>query len=235
MKRFYKLVSIAQQPGGYGIMLDGRPVKTPTGLILLSPREKLAEALMREWSAQGDVIDPDTMPLTQILTTALDRAIPQRDQITAEVLNYLDTDLLCYRAEKPDELAAAQARHGDPVLDWFARHHGVRLQTTTGLAALRHPAAAHEAVRGAISAMDDMRFSVLQYVVSITGSLLLALAFMDGVIDADGLFTAIHVEEDYKAALYNEDFYGRAPHQEKRENAVRRDLHAAQEFLRALG
>jgi chaperone required for assembly of F1-ATPase len=231
MKRFYKLVTTAPHDGGFAVHLDGKPVKTPAGHTLRAPQAALADAIMAEWAAQGDVIAPDTMPLTQILTTAQDRAIPQRDVIMAEVLNYLDTDLLCYRADRPDGLVAAQAAQGDPVLAWFADKYGAALQTTTGLAALRQPAVAHDAARAAVAAMDDMRFAVFQMVVSVTGSIVLALAFIDGVRDADALFAAMHVEEDFKAQIYNEDFYGRAPQQEKRESAVRRDLAAAQAFI----
>ncbi len=231
MKRFYKVVSTAARDDGtYAVMLDGKPMKTPAMKILAAPNAAVAAAVMAEWAAQGETIDPETMPLTQILTTALDRAIPQREEITAEILGYLDTDLVCYRTTEPADLAAAQAAAWDSALVWFAGRFGVPLGTTTNLAALTQPAAAHEAAAQAVAAMDDYAFAAFQMVVAITGSLVLGLGFAERAFDADMLYKAMHVEEDYKAALYNEDFYGRAPHQEKREKGVRRDLTAAQEF-----
>lgn len=234
MKRFYKLVSVAHSAAGHAILLDGKPVKTPGKLPLLAPNAAIADALMAEWAAQGETIDPETMPITQIVTTAIDRAIPQRAHITREVLGYLDTDLLCYRADDPPEVAAAQAACWDAALLWFAGRFGVPLATTTGLAALKQPQAAHAAAAEAVDAMDDYRFAAFQMVVSITGSLVLALGFAEGAFEADTLYKAMHVEEDYKAALYNEDFYGRAPHQEKREAGVRRDLDAAEKLISLL-
>lgn len=232
MKRFYKLASTAARDGGmHAVLLDGKPVRTPGGEALLAPSAAMAEAIMAEWAAQGEAILPDTMPMTQILITAIDRAIPQRDVITAEVLGYLDTDLICYRASEPPEVAAAQQTAWDPALAWFAQRYGVQLATTTALAALRQPQAAHDAAAQAVAAMDGYRFAAFQLVVSVTGSLVLALAFSEGAWDDAALFTAMNVEEDYKAALYNEEFYGRAPHQERREESVRRDLAAAKTFI----
>lgn len=234
MKRFYKIVSTAASAGGHAINLDGKPVRTPGKMLLLAPNAAIADAVMAEWAAQGQTIDPETMPVTQIVTTAIDRAIPQRAAIAAEVLGYLDTDLLCYRTDDPPELAAAQAASWDPALLWFAGRFGAPLATTTGLAALKQPQSAHAAARQAVDAMDDYRFAAFQMAVSITGSLVLALGLAEGAFDADTLYKAMHVEEDYKAKLYNEDFYGRAPHQEKREAGVRRDLEAAEKLISLL-
>lgn len=234
MKRFYKLVTTAPEPGGIAIHLDGKPVKTPDRAPLLAPNPNIADAIMAEWAAQKEIIIPDSMRLTQILTTAIDRVIPQRAAITQEVLNYLDTDLICYPAATPEELAALQAAQWDKIHVWFAQKYGVKLLTTTGLAALKQPAAAHEAVAARIDELDPYQFTAFQIVVATTGSLILGLALLDDFLDDTQIFKAAHIEEDYKAALYNEDFYGRAPHQEERENAVRADLQAARKFLELL-
>ncbi len=230
MKRFYKLVSTGQEPGGFSICLDAKPVMTPSGAMLLSPTHSLAEAIAAEWSAQDEVITPDSMPLTQILTTALDRVAGARDDMTAMTLRYLDTDLLCYRTQEPEDLAEKQAASWDPFLDWFVQGYAV-LHTTTDLLALKQPADAHEKVEKAVRALDAAHFTVLQLLTSMTGSLVLALAFVDGRATAEQLFEAIHIEEHHKAGLYNEDFYGTDPQQEKKQELMKRDLSAAQAFL----
>ena len=235
MKRFYKMVSTAAVAGGFGVFLDGKPVRTPAGHALAAPTAALADAVMAEWAAQAETIEPAQMPLTQMLATAIDRVIPQRAAITAEVLKYLDTDLLCYRTDRDDGLAALQAERRDPPLAWFAQRYGVTLATTRSLSALRQPPDAHRAAAAAIRDMDDHRFTALQLAVGVTGSLVLGLAFAEGALDADALFAAANAEEDFKAALYNEEFYGRAPQQEQREENMRRELSAAQDFMTLLG
>ena len=58
MKRFYKEVSVTAQDGGYAVLLDGKPVRTPGGNALELPTEKLASAIAAEWRGQGDEIVP---------------------------------------------------------------------------------------------------------------------------------------------------------------------------------
>ena len=235
MKRFYKLVSVGHRDGGWVIELDGKPVRTPGGLLLKAPIQALADLIAQEWNAQETDILPDTMPLTQLLVTALDRVEPERDTIQAAALAYFDTDLLCYRASDPVELVKREAAARDPWLGWFAQHYGSTLETTTGLIALHHDQRAHTQVENAVRVLDLWAFTVLQMVTSATGSLILALAFVVGPAREEDLMRALYVEEDHKADIYNEDFYGRAPHQEKAMNAVARDLKAGREFLEVLG
>lgn len=235
MKRFYKLVSTLHVPGGFQICLDGRPVKTPLGRGLLCPTETLAGALLREWAEQEESIRPESMPLTQILSTQIDQVAEDRPAMSAAILKYLDTDLLCYRAgDEPEGQAEAQCAAWDPWLDWFETRFGVRLETTENLAALRQPREAHEKLKSAVEALDDARFTVLQLVAPLTGSIVLGMAFVEGAVPPDQVFAAARVEERFKAGIYNEDFYGPDPAQEKKDRATLIDLRAAAEFLKLL-
>lgn len=231
MKRFYKIVSTQRDMDGVAILLDGKPVKTPMENTLRAPNEALANEVVQEWAGQEEDINPLTMPLTQMLSTCLDRIAASRAEISADVLNYLNTDLLCYRTAHPPELVSAQEEHWNPWLDWFEKKFGAVLATTTDLQALSQPEEAHSAAKDFVEGLDDDRFTVLQLITSISGSLVLAMAFVDGETDADTVFDAARVEEKFKAELYNEDFYGTDPAQEKKDDAVKIDLSAAQKYL----
>jgi chaperone required for assembly of F1-ATPase len=236
MKKFYTTVSLSEKPGGYGVILDGKPVQTPQRAPLLAPTKALAEAIMQEWIAQDETIKPETMPLTQILTTQIDRVGLQRHAMTDNLLAYLDTDLLCYRAPEPPELAKRQATRWDPVLAWFADNHGggEKLATTSGLDALAQPRSAHEGMRAAIEAMDDPVFTVMQLATATTGSVILALAFTQGEITAQQALEASRIEECYQAEIARADLYGLDPVQEKKDLADKRDLEAAAQFLKLI-
>lgn len=235
MKRFYKEVSIdeASEPG-FLVLLDGRSVKTPSRRLLSLPAQALAQQVAAEWDAQDEMIDPETMPLMQLCTTVLDQVAEGRDVMAATALSYLDTDLLCYRAPDDEPVAAAQKAAWDPFLDWFSGRFGAALATTTGLSALRQDQAAHEAVRKQAGSYDEWHFGAFQMLVPLTGSVVLALAVMEGHGDTETIYRAVNVEEDYKAAIYNESLHGPAPQQEKRQNALRRDLDAARLYLDSL-
>ena len=232
MKRFYKLVSTAQEGDGWAILLDGKPVNTPAKNQLIASSQGLANALVQEWAGQEESIVPESMPLTQIASTKIDRVSAEREAMSETLLKYVNTDLLCYRTEEPEEMAKAQEDAWGPWLTWFADEYGCTLQTTTSLTSLEQDHAAHMAISSVIKSLSDDEFTVFQLVSSIAGSLVLAMAFMAGRVSAQEVFDTARVEEHFKAALYNEEKYGPDPAQEKKDQAALADLEAAQTYLR---
>ncbi len=234
MKKFYTLVSTQKTDQGYLVTLDSRPVKTAMKSELVAPNEAIANALVSEWSAQDEDIIPDTMPVTQILNTKIDRIAHERSAIEDYIFKYLDTDLLCYRTDQPPELKAAQEQAWDGYLKWFEEQFGIALETTYGLSALSQPKAAHQAVQTHIKALDDDDFTVLQLLVSASGSLILPLAALEGKADADEVYAAMRVEENFKAEIYNEELYGPDPAQEAKDKAIFADIKSALNYLSLL-
>lgn len=230
MKKFYTLVSTKKTDDGYAIQLDGKTVKTPSGQELTAPSKALADAVVAEWAAQGETVDANTMQLTALLNTAIDRA-RDRETITKSLLKYLDTDLLCYRVKEPEVLAAREKETWDKWLGWFDEHFEVPLDTTFGLDAIKQDEEAHSRVWNYIEGLDEYYFAILHVVTAQAGSIVLALAFIENAITADELFEAHWLEETYHAELANEAEYGDDPVIAKKQAAMRVELAAAQAFL----
>jgi chaperone required for assembly of F1-ATPase len=225
-KRFYKTVEVRHEPAGFAVLLDGKPIKTPASRAFIAPTRALADAIAEEWRAQETDIAPDAMPLTRSLNTAIDRIAAHRREIVDDLANYAGSDLVCYRAAAPDELARRQRAAWDPWLEWLAERFGARLLTATGVTYVEQPAEALARVKSAIAAHDDHRLVALHAGVTITGSAVLGLAFAAKAISADETFAAAHVDEDYQAELWGRD--AEAEHARARR---RDDLRAARRFI----
>ena len=234
MKRFYTIVSTAKANGGYHILLDDRPVKTKDGVFLCAGNEQIATRVMQEWAEQKEDIIPETMPFTQILNTKIDRVSKERDAMTASVLKYLDTDLLCYCAAEPEVLAKQQQEKWKPWLDWFEQDFGCVLKTTTSLIALTQSKKAHEAAASYVKTLNDDYFTILQLVTSVSGSLILAMALTHGAASAQQIFEACFVEETFKDTLYNAEKYGADPAMEKIQKSALQDFQVAQDYIAML-
>lgn len=234
MKRFYKLVSFAKYNNGWKILLDGKSVKTPLGTELHAPTESLATLMLEEWNAQTENINPETMPITQIITTGIDRVTNERSEIERQVQAYINTDMVCYYAEQPEHYAQRQKDAWTPWLNWFEQQTGDRLETTTGLSALTQSEKNNQYVSDYIKELDIWHFTAFQILVSITGSIVLSMAFMAQKFDTDTLFNLSHVEDLLRSELYNEDFYGIAPTQDKKWTATKRDFNAIQQIINSL-
>ena len=229
-KRFYTMASTTKTEEGYAIQLDGKTVQTSLKQDLIAPTKSLADAIVLEWADQGENIVPDTMPLTQILTTAIDK-IRDRKAITDSAMRYLDTDLVCYWAKEPEELHRRQKEIWGRWVKWFDEQFEVPLYTTQKIDALKQEAEAHKRAWNYIEALDDYYFTILHIMTSQSGSLVLALAFVEGEASSEEVFNASYLEDLYKAEIYNEDKYGAAPDEESEREAFKRDTQAAKQFL----
>lgn len=224
------MVSAKKKDLGYAIQLDGKTIQTPLKLPMVAPSKALADAIILEWSAQIDEIKPNTMPLTQILTTAIDK-IRDREKITESMMRYLDTDLVCYWAKEPEALAKQQKENWGRWVKWFDEHFEVPLYTTKKIEPLKQDPEAHKRAWNYIEALDDQYFTILHIMTSLSGSLILALAFVEGDISPEEIYASSHLEELYKGTLYNEELHGVSPEEEAEREEFKRDAKAAQDYI----
>ncbi len=230
MKRFYKLVSIEKRQEGYAVLLDGRAIKTESGTILLAQNEQVATKIMQEWAEQNEQINPDTMPFTQILNTRIDNVAKQRQAMSNAIMKFLNTDLICYPAQKPKALHDLQEKHWSKWRKWAEQHFNVPMKVTTGLQALIQDPALHKAIKAYIDKVSDDIFTLLQVAVPLCGSLVLGLALIEGKASADEIFECCFTEEHYKEKIYFIDEYGRDPLSEHRQQSCLRDLKACETY-----
>ena len=204
-KRFYKVAEAVEAEGGYGIALDGKPVRTPAGRRLAVPGVALAGALAEEWAAQEETIDRETMPLTRLACTALDLVPERRADIVAEVVAYGETDLVCYRTEEPPALARRQIATWQPLVAWVAERYEARLAVTTSITPLAQAPKALEALRAAVAANDDFALAGLSLTTRSFGSVVIALAMREARLDAGAAAAASLVDEHYQIERWGED------------------------------
>jgi chaperone required for assembly of F1-ATPase len=205
-KRFYQEAATAEGPEGYSILLDGKAVKTPAKNTLTLPTREAAELVVAEWAAQGEQINPATMPITKLANTAIDAVANSLDEVFDEIVRFAGSDLLCYRADAPKELVERQAKHWDPVLQWIATAHQARFILVEGVMHQEQPSVAIAAYANALEAYRDaFRISCLNVVTTLTGSAILALAFAEGAFDLDTVWTLAHVDEDWTSEHWGSD------------------------------
>jgi chaperone required for assembly of F1-ATPase len=205
MKRFWKEVSIVPQAAGFGLALDGRPVKTPARAPLTLPTRALAEAVAAEWQAVAEKIDPAAMPLTGLANAAQDLIAPNLQSHAERLAAYAAHDLLCYRAEGPDALVLRQARQWNPVLDWAEQAHGWRFQVTAGLMPVDQPPETLASVTAALAARAPAVLAAHAQLIPLSGSAVLALALDDGHITVEAAWAAADLDDAFQAEHWGAD------------------------------
>ena len=229
-KRFYAKAGVGgAEGGGFTATLDNRPIRTLSGRVITIPSRAIAEAVAAEWEAQKETIDPLTMPMTRFTNSVVEAVVDRTDAVADDIAKYFNSDLLFYRAGHPEALVAREAEHWDPVLFWAADELGAHFILAEGIVHVRQPDEAVAAARAALPA-DPWSIAATHVVTTLTGSALLALALARGLIDAEGVWAAAHVDEDWNA-----DQWGADEEAAERRAARSVDFRAAARILEVMG
>ena len=205
-KRFYKDATVVASDGGFAVLLDGRPVKTPARRSLSLPRRDVAEVVAAEWNGQGERIDPATMPATRLANTVIDGIADDPIAVRDDLACFVETDLLYYRAGMPEPLVERQRRYWDPILRRAEERLGARFVLGEGVMHVAQPKATLESARSLIGReTDPFRIAALHQITTLTGSALIALDIAAGGLDLDLAWDAAHVDEDWNREQWGAD------------------------------
>lgn len=230
VKRFWANADVAEVEGGFSVTLDGRPVRTPFKSALVLPTRDMAEAMAAEWAAQGDQVDPLSMPVTRSANSAIDKVATQHGAVADMLAAYAETDLLCHRAESPEELVRRQADGWDPILIWAAETFGAPLVVTQGVLPADQPEASLQAYGAAVASFAPFSLTALHDLVTLSGSLVLALAVARGQIAPEQGWLLSRIDELWQIEQWGDDDEARDFAAQKQEAF----LHAAR-FLELSG
>jgi chaperone required for assembly of F1-ATPase len=229
-KRFYRQVDCVPTETGWQIALDGKKLRSPARADLVLPTERLATAIKVEWDAQEDHILPHRMPMMQLASTAVDRITPNHGKVVIETAGYAGSDLVCYRADAPEELVRRQVQHWQSVLDWANHRFDTALQATTGIVAIAQSPTSLARFEQVVSAFEPWRLTALASLTGATGSLVIALAIFERHLTPEQAVAAAQLDELYQAERWGEDVEAL-----ERRQALARDIADAARFLGLLG
>jgi chaperone required for assembly of F1-ATPase len=205
MKRFWNSAAVVAEKGGWGIALDGKPVRTPAGKPLLVPAGPLANAIAGEWNACRETVNPRELPLTGLANVAIDQVSPDREAFACRIARYAESDLLCYRAQTPRALAERQAESWDKLLSWARRQFDVAFATTSGTVHVRQPDATVRRLTHAVQSLDAFHLAGLAPLVTIGGSLVAGLAVLEGAYSPEQAWEAVSIDEQWQLDQWGAD------------------------------
>lgn len=230
MKRFWNEVTVARNEQGCAILLDGKPMHLPGGAELRIRPLALAHAIAEEWQtaggAKGGEMSFLDTPLTRLAGTAQERLAHDLAPTVDAIARYGETDLLCYRADRPPELVRRQAERWQPWLDWVATAHDAPLRVTTGVSPIRQHRDSLAALRRAVAALDPHSLTALGIAVPALGSLVLGLALAEGRLAAGEAHALGALDE-----LFQEEQWGADDEAVNRRAGVAADVTLAARYI----
>lgn len=205
MRKFYKKATTKPIKGGFHILLDEKPIKTPTGAVVICPTQSLAKAVAHEWQEQVEKIQLKLMPLTTFCYAAIDQIAHNKELIISETAAFTGSDLICYRAQAPLDLQQQEAELWDPIMAWLKENHGLSLNITVGVKHVAQPPETLVFMQKYLSERSDFELAALQTMTSILGSIFLSFAFHQKLIDREQAWLASRVDENFQTKIWGED------------------------------
>jgi chaperone required for assembly of F1-ATPase len=222
-KRFYEQVTVAPHDGGFAVLLDGRPVRTPARNLLELPTADAAAIIAAEFEAQDKEIDPSSMHATRLANTVVDGIAPDPQPVLEDVVRFAASDLVCYRAGSPRELAARQAAGWDPLIDWLRDAHGAYFILSEGVVHVSQPREALAVFQSVLQRHGEpFAVGAIHTFTSLTGSAIIALAMAEGRLSAEEAWRLAMIDEDWNIDHWGEDA-----------EAIARRKHRQAEFMAA--
>ena len=227
MKRFYKEAAAYNLMGHWTVLLDMKPIVTPLKNKFILSSEALAKEVAEEWKAQTDELMTDTMPLTKLANTLIDKISNKhlRIAMSEEIIKYATSDLVCYFAERPEDLVALQKERWLPLTEWVHNEFEIEFKTVAGIQYIDQEGDSINKVRKIIKDMSPLAFAVMQNLTSITGSFVISLALIKGRINAEEAYLAAFVDDIYQLQKWGSD-----DEAERRLKAVKEDIIMSRHF-----
>jgi chaperone required for assembly of F1-ATPase len=223
VKRFWTSATVEETDGGFRILLDKRSIKTPAKAQVIAPTRALADKIAQEWDAQGEMVDPMTMPYTRMTNSAIDKVTTQFDEVVEHLASYAETDHLCYRAEGPEDLVARQKAAWDPLLRWAAQNLHAPLNTANGIVYIDQPRESLSNLRDRIIILSPFGLAAVHDLITISGSFVAAMAVIDGHKTSNEIWELCRIDENWQIEKWGRDDLEEAASERKRDDF----LHAA--------
>ena len=178
---------------------------SPGKSILVLPTKALADAIADEWGNQEINIIPSTMPFMTLSATAIDRVRPKPDDTIDEILNFLQTDLLCYRAEEPEALVLEQDQLWKPLLDWCEGLLGSAFNVTSRDNACYANPKLISSAQKILRSYNEFELLGLHQFTSISGSAVIGLSLLEHQIELEAACQAAFVDDYFQINNWGED------------------------------
>ncbi|MEP5937096.1 MAG: ATP12 family protein [Erythrobacter sp.] len=218
MKRFYKQADVKELGGSWQVTLDERPLKTVGGKQQIVASKELAQAMAAEWNAQGEMLDPKGLIMRDQTDFALDKVAVDPTETIARTLAYGETDTLCYRADPEDALFAQQQSVWEPIITAIEQREGVQFARVSGIVHRAHPDATLPHLEKRLAQMDPFQLAGLHTMASLAASLCIGLEALQPDADAQDLWQAATLEEEWQADLWGRDADAEADRLRKRDD-----------------
>ncbi len=200
MRKFWKTVKVKRKSSNsYEILLDKNVLKTPMKKELIIQNSKIAKEIHNEWNQDKNTLDTDAMIFYGIISTSIDKISNNRILYINDILDFIDTDLICYRAEEPNDLVQWQSKNWDPILLKVEKYINNKIDVFKGIMPSKQNKRIKFKINKILTELSDLEIITLHRITNITGSVFLSLCILNNDKIREKAFELSHLDELWQA------------------------------------
>ena len=187
------------------IKLDNRLYLTRSGKIFKIPNAKLAKKVAREWEKITVDFSQTNLPVTNILEQIQEVDKKLSETYLREILEYANTDLICYRVQTPEGLRKLQEKRWDPILEIYYEKYGIELVKTYGVTHVMQEKDSMKKFCNILDSYNPQKRFIVYKITHLLGSALLSILIEKKIIDKSNAWGLSRIEEDWQKKLWGTD------------------------------
>ena len=200
MKKFWKIVQVKKKlKNSFEILLDKRILKTPMQKDLIFSNYKIAKETALEWDIDEKEINTENMVFYGLISTAIDKISNDKVSYIENVLGFINTDLICYRADGPNELVDLQNSSWNPIISFIKKYLDVEVKFFTGVMPSKQSFEIFIRLKTLINSFSDIEISALHRMTNLTGSIFISICILKGDVLKNKAFELSFLDELYQA------------------------------------
>ena len=200
MKKFWKIVQVKKKlKNSFEILLDKRILKTPMQKNLIFSNYKIAKETALEWDIDEKEINTENMVFYGLISTAIDKICNDKVLYIENVLGFINTDLICYRADGPNELVDLQNSSWNPIISFIKKYIDVEVETFIGVMPSKQSLEIFIRLKTLINSFSDIEISALHRMTNLTGSIFISICILKGDVLKNEVFELSFLDELWQA------------------------------------
>ena len=122
-----------------------------------------------------------------------------------KIIENLNTDLLCYRANKDSEIAAIQKKKHDPLLNFVEKEYKLLFKVVNNIMPVNQDTYNISKLKNILNILNKHKFTAYYFMNTFSNSNIIALNFLANNIESDYLWECIVLEETYSLKKWGKD------------------------------
>ena len=184
---------------------NNKNLKTTKGNIIKVEGQGFAQKILNKIEKEKNIKDSNFLKL---LFFSSDLDVKQRCIIKKSIIKYLDTDLVCYRANKGTELEKMQSKYWDPYIDFCERSFKLNYKKNYTIMPSIQEISNTDKVVKVLDNMDKYTLTAFFFLVEVTNSIIISLNILYKSVSYNLVWRDCNLEEEYNQLKWgiDEDF-----------------------------